>query len=186
MLDDYKLPNEEFKDIEDFKGYAISNKGRIYSYKSDKILSQQTGTFCSPYPNEKYVRVTRGKEYHNLYIHLMVATYFVPNPSGKRMVRHKDDDTFNNNADNLEWVGRAGKYTEEWIRNRMSKKKYQYKVKLKALAKRVVCTNYDIEFESLTKASEILEISTSTIKKACDTGKCVHGLYFEFVTEEDD
>ena len=39
MIEHIKLPGEIFKDIDGFKGYAVSNKGRVYSHKSNKILA---------------------------------------------------------------------------------------------------------------------------------------------------
>lgn len=39
----------------------------------------------------------------NFYIHRLVADHFVPNCSGGDCVNHKDYDTHNNRADNLEW-----------------------------------------------------------------------------------
>jgi hypothetical protein len=40
----------------------------------------------------------------NFYIHILVATYFIDNPSNKSEVNHKDGDKSNNGVDNLEWV----------------------------------------------------------------------------------
>lgn len=37
-------------------------------------------------------------------VHKLVAEAFVPNPEGKKNIRHKDGDIRNNQADNLEWV----------------------------------------------------------------------------------
>ena len=37
------------------------------------------------------------------YIHDLVAETFIPNPTGKKYVRHLDGDILNNRADNLEW-----------------------------------------------------------------------------------
>ena len=38
------------------------------------------------------------------YIHMLVAETFIPNPEGKKYVRHKDGNLLNNRADNLEWT----------------------------------------------------------------------------------
>ena len=37
------------------------------------------------------------------YIHELVAEAFIPNPAGKKYIRHIDGDINNNRADNLEW-----------------------------------------------------------------------------------
>lgn len=64
----------------------------------------------------QYKLVFGGKEYYVVYlegedgndlimpIHEMVAKAFIPNPNNYKYVRHKDGNTLNNNADNLEWV----------------------------------------------------------------------------------
>lgn len=56
--------------------------------------------------NKKYMVVSYmdgGKQKH-AYIHRLVAAAFVPNPNGYPQVNHKDGNTRNNAASNLEWV----------------------------------------------------------------------------------
>lgn len=44
-----------------------------------------------------------GKQ-HNLYMHILVAQAFIPNPENKTEVHHIDGDRSNNSVDNLMWV----------------------------------------------------------------------------------
>lgn len=87
--------------------YAVSNKGRLLSYKEEfsdgKILK---GTLVQGY------RVFKAKpngENITLFIHKLVAEYFVPKGRKKtEFVIHLDHNKLNNNAENLAWVDREG------------------------------------------------------------------------------
>lgn len=56
--------------------------------------------------DKKYATVTYmdGSKQRHAYVHRLVAAAFVPNPNGYPQVNHKDGDTRNNRAENLEWV----------------------------------------------------------------------------------
>ena len=55
--------------------------------------------------NRKYATVSYmdGNKQRHAYVHRLIATAFVPNPNGYPQVNHKDGDTRNNRAENLEW-----------------------------------------------------------------------------------
>lgn len=61
---------------------------------------------CYTCKNRKYATVSYmdGKKQKHAYVHRLVAAAFVPNPEGCPQVNHKDGDTRNNRAENLEWV----------------------------------------------------------------------------------
>lgn len=99
------------KPIEDFDGYFISDKGTVYCNLGKG--NRRHGKTVSLYPltprltKTGYERVccrqTSTNKRKDLYIHRLVATYFLPKIPGKNVVNHKDNNKSNNNIDNLEW-----------------------------------------------------------------------------------
>lgn len=85
--------NETWKDIDGFKGYAVSNYGRIKSAR--KILKPQK-------THHNYLQVClsygNGRKLARL-----VAIAFIPNPNNYPEVNHLDGDKANNHISNLEW-----------------------------------------------------------------------------------
>lgn len=100
---------EEFRDIDGYENlYQVSNLGRVRSLpKGDgngnrvRILK-----FDRQEKNHTtYYRVTfskLGKTKH-FQVHRLVAQVFIPNPEGKAIVNHIDNDGTNNAVGNLEW-----------------------------------------------------------------------------------
>lgn len=94
---------EEWKEINGHEGdYKISNTGKVYSYKSNKILKLIK---CS----SGYYRVTLCKKgtYSTCHIHRLVAEMFIgkrtSNSRSHCQVNHIDGDKLNNNIENLEY-----------------------------------------------------------------------------------
>jgi hypothetical protein len=102
------LSGERWKELGLKKGvttkrYAISNKGRIVSFKS-KV---EEGYLLRPRLTQGYPSVTIGREANrqNYYLHRLVAEYFAKKPSQRHaFVIHVDHVKENNTADNLKWV----------------------------------------------------------------------------------
>lgn len=99
------------KPIEDFDGYFISDDGKVYcnlgrgNRRNDKTTELYE---INPRPTKNgYMRVycrqmSTGKR-KDLYIHRLVAKYFIPNPDNKNVVNHKNCQRDDNRAENLEW-----------------------------------------------------------------------------------
>ncbi|MEI6823905.1 MAG: NUMOD4 motif-containing HNH endonuclease [Bacteroidota bacterium] len=91
----------EWKEIEGYKNYSISNDGRVMNTKKGKLL-------CLNKDSRGYYDVTlcnQGKYKHSS-VHRLVAMAFISNLHNKREVNHIDANKLNNNITNLEWVTR--------------------------------------------------------------------------------
>lgn len=79
--------------------YLVRDDGTIWSEKRNRTLK---GTIQR---NEYHtVYLTHNNKQYNLMVHRLVAEAFCPNPHNYTIVHHKDNNPFNNCADNLEWV----------------------------------------------------------------------------------
>lgn len=96
--------NEEWKIIEDYPNYSVSNLGRVRNDKTGRILTAHKRGRRNTY--YLYVNLFQGKIIGRL-IHRLVAEAFIPNPEQKSEVNHIDGNTFNNAVDNLEWVSHS-------------------------------------------------------------------------------
>ncbi len=106
---------KEWKNIEDFPSYEVSNYGEIRNKKTNRILkawSTERG-----YPRVDLCKDGNKKPYR---IHRLVAKHFVPNPQNKTYVNHKDGNKKNNKANNLEWCT-AKENTAHAIKNGLLK-----------------------------------------------------------------
>jgi len=90
---------EEYKMIQDFENYEISNLGNVRNKKTNKILKQSKGT-------DGYYKVSlyQQNKHYNKRIHKLIAEAFIPNPDNKPCVDHIDNDKLNNNITNLRWA----------------------------------------------------------------------------------
>ncbi|HEY9047024.1 MAG TPA: NUMOD4 domain-containing protein [Ohtaekwangia sp.] len=102
------LTGESWKELKLKKGtstkrYAVSDKGRIVSFK-EQI---DDGYILKPRLTQGYPSITIGREdtRQNYYIHRLVAEYFNKQVNTKNtFVIHVDHNKENNRANNLKWV----------------------------------------------------------------------------------
>lgn len=130
---------EELRVIAGKEGYRVSCRGRVYSDKSGKWLTNQ----LSDDGYNKVVLRLNGKAY-NFRVHRLVAEAFLESPEqevidecsgymyshGKVLVRHIDNNKLNNTVENLMWgtpidnaadylaFKAAGNIAERYVRTR--------------------------------------------------------------------
>ena len=98
-----------WKELENHKGYWVSNFGEFISYRKrgpgnylhDKPIFIKPMTITT-HCGKKYNRVRIKKR--DYYLHRLIAETFIENPLNKPQVNHIDNNGLNNNLSNLEWV----------------------------------------------------------------------------------
>ncbi len=160
--------NEEWRLINNIEkeGYYISNYGRIKTPNNE--INDKFGKSGGYYD----LKIVQNGKHHK--IHILVATYFIPNPEKKPFVNHKNGDKLDNKLENLEWVTNQENIQHAYDNGLVGgvSPVIQYDKKGENIIK---------EFNSINEASRELKINQSGIS-ACCRGKIrqTHGFHFKY------
>ena len=158
---------EIWKDCKGYDGkYQISNKGRIWSVSSNRVLSlnERSGYLGT-------ILIKPNGKRQNEHCHRLVALAFLDNPNNLPQVNHIDENKHNNNVENLEWCSSYYNMT------------YGEAFKIAAEKRKKVLNQYDKkgnfikQWESLKEASETLGISKGNISECCNGKRNFAGGY---------
>ena len=127
---DYK---EEWRQIRNYEGvYEVSSFGRIRSVGRAMVIPFKDGRIAHRFVRGKiikplvgksnpyqYVCLSRvGQKMKRVRVHKLVAEAFLPNPSGFKVINHKDENPINNEVSNLEWCTVAYNNSYKGLRQR--------------------------------------------------------------------
>ena len=147
---------EEWVGIQGFPNYQLSNLGCVRS------LNHKSGTSCflSSYDCEGYRKIDlyRGGVRHKRFVHILVASSFVPNPHNLPEVNHKDGDRRNARSDNLEWTTSRGNkaHARDVLLSQMGDPP-------RSVVLRNIADGSQLEFCSVAEAARSLKISRTNL-----------------------
>jgi hypothetical protein len=171
---------EEWKVVNDYSNYHISNTGRLKNISRNQFIvgSKDVNNYVT-------AKLSKNNICKSKKIHRLVAEAFLPNPENKKTVNHKDHNPENNDVSNLEWATSR----EQNIHKRKPSKEHQREVIGTPVYRLDVCKNEAIqEYNSLSSAAEwCLENdltsnphAKSAIHGACKTGRTTYGFKWKY------
>lgn len=147
---------EEFRTIEEFPKYAVSNLGRVKNLSTGRILKQSIDRY-----GYKFLALSNNGVSKTRRVHVLVATTFLPKDNSKYQVNHKDENPLNNAVDNLEWCD--DKYNSNYgtrsVRSGIKRRKGVEQLSLDGELLR--------EFSTLKEAAQYINGTFSTIAHCC-------------------
>ena len=163
------IENEEWKEILGYKGYYVSNMGRVKYY----LKKTKDYKLLSPSPNVRngrlYISVINdNNEKKNLNLARVVGFSFVDGYSEeKNTIDHIDGNIKNNKASNLRWYSQSENNKNAYDNGRV---KNIYRGQ-----KRTFIVDDKYEFKTVSSLSRFLDVSeTQTRRYISGECKCIH------------
>lgn len=169
---------EEWKKIDGYPNYSVSNLGKIRNDKTGRILKpNKSGGYRSYYQ----VWLSRGScaSHKRALIHRLVAEAFIPNFENKPFVNHLDGNGFNNCVSNLEWATRSENMVHSYY-------VLNNKIGFGGGPKKVVRIEDGRIFNSIHEAARICGLSSNVSISLCLSGKnhTAGGYHWKYMEEK--
>lgn len=163
-----KIDKEEWRPIEGFPNYEVSNFGRVRSlsrfvssHNSKKLFERKGRILKILNIPKRYSQVSfkiNGKQFTRT-VHRLVAQAFIPNPENKEEVNHIDFNKHNNHVSNLEWVTYDENLSHAIANELRPVGENHYK------AKKIINIITGEIIGSASEASKLYNISTSSLNR---------------------
>lgn len=178
---------EEWKPINGFEGYFISNLGNVMStkYSTNKLLKKRENIdgyyVYQLYKDGKGHSRRRGR---------MIAEHFIEIPdwlsNDCAIINHKDGNKKNDSIDNLEWTNTSGNAIHAWDNGLINRDTFMNSKRksMKPIYKIDRNTNTVLkEYESYREACRLENLNSGNLSKAVRTGSLCGG--YVWVYRED-
>lgn len=94
---------EQWKEINGYPNYLVSNTGKVYTKNRNKLLSPKVDRY-----GYYAVGLCKDNKVKHFTVHRLVAMAFIPLLDNCNVVNHKDGNKLNNDVNNLEWTTVSG------------------------------------------------------------------------------
>ena len=169
--------------IHDYNGVEYRRIPGYYDYYIDEygdVISLKNGTMhdMATYTNQHghlYVDLSEDGHRNKCLVHRLVAEVYLENPNNYPIVRHLDDQPWNNGYENLAWG------TQKDNRQDMIDNDHDFR-------KPVYCLEKDKVYRSCAKAAEELGVSRAAITNCCQrkSHSTAGGLHLCYLDDKDD
>lgn len=183
---------EEWRNIEGFPNYEVSNMGRVRSldhyitdtwgrhyFRAGKMIKLRIQTGKKDHYSQIMACIYDGRKMHRVIVARIVAKAFIPNPNNYPQVNHKDENSLNNCVDNLEWCTCSYNINYgNYIKRRSASKKRSVDVFDMDM-------NYIKTCDGLVDAGNEFNVLPSSISMCCHNKcKSTRGYRFKFHNED--
>lgn len=178
---------EEWKIIEEYPEYEVSNFGNVRSidryyvdsmgrkyHKKGQYIKLNIQKGDDGY-EQVMAHIWSGRKEYRLIVSRLVAKAFIPNPNNCPQVNHKDENSLNNNVDNLEWC--TCKYNIHY--NNLIERRS--KNNMKKVDVFDINNNFIETLDSVTDTSTKYNVSKGSVSNCCNEHiKSCKGFIFRF------
>lgn len=175
---------EEYKIIDGYENYMISNCGKVFNIKRGKFLKLRKDRY-----GYLLVDLSKNGKAKTFLIHRIVAQAFIPNPDNLETVDHIGSKT-DNRACNLRWLTRSNNVKRFYNEQMTEEQREHYKTVHKETVKKaqetrkkaIICIETGKIYESTRQAERELKIDN---RRICQVLKGqlerINGFHFEYL-----